>query len=66
MKDFDQEDVEKINNKESMIYVSLYAVIFVIIALLLSADKLQTLFEVVVLLAIMFILMIIYSVIDNL
>jgi len=49
-----------------MIYVSLYAVIFVIIALLLSADKLQTLFEVVVLLAIMFILMIIYSVIDNL
>ena len=68
MKDSDQEDIEKSKIEKSMKYVSLYALMFVTIALVLSADKLQTSFEGITLLVIMLILilMMIYSVIDGL
>jgi len=65
MKESDQEDVEKSTYKESMIYFSLYQVTFVILALFLSTDKLQTLFECVGLLAIIFILIIVVDRIDR-
>jgi len=65
MKESDQEDVEKSSYKESMIYFSLYQVTFVILALFLSTDKLQTLFEGVGLLAIIFILIIVVDRIDR-
>jgi len=65
MKESDQEDVEKSTYKESMIYFSLYQVTFVILALFLSTDKLQTLFEGVGLLAIIFILIIVVDSIDR-
>jgi len=65
MKESDQEDVEKSTYKESMIYFSLYQVTFVILALFLSTDKLQTLFEGVGLLAIIFILIIVVDRIDR-